>query len=74
MNSHTGLQARLHDYEQNHSQSAPDILRSADGNEDHDELDAAEASAVADVDVDTELGDESPLEALEENVVKEPEV
>jgi hypothetical protein len=74
MNSHTGLQARLHDYEQSHSQQTPDILRSADGNEDHDELDVTEASAVADVDIDTELGDESPLEAPEENVVKEPEV
>jgi hypothetical protein len=74
MNSHTGLQARLHDYEQKRAQKTPDILRNTDGNEDHDELDATEANAVADVDVDTKLGNENPLEGPEENVVGEPEV
>jgi hypothetical protein len=50
MDSHLALLTRLHDYEQRESEQ--DIVRLADGNEHHEEMDLVEASAEAEVEID----------------------
>jgi hypothetical protein len=47
MNSHIGFQARVYDYEQ----TAQDVLRPADANEEQGEMDVVEASAEAEIEV-----------------------
>lgn len=49
MNSHVGLQARAHDYEERASKSEQQVVRSADQNEEHIEIDHMEASAEAEI-------------------------
>ena len=56
MNSHIGLQARVHDYEERTNQIEQLVLRSIDTNEEHCELDTAEASAEAELEVEVVEG------------------
>ena len=56
MNSHIGLQARVHDYEEHEKRNEHVVLRAADANEEQGEVDTVEASAEADIDIDVVEG------------------
>jgi hypothetical protein len=58
MNSHTGLQARIHDYEeQRRRDHDEETLRISDADEEQNDLDALEALAETDIDTDVEEDD-----------------
>jgi len=56
MNSHIGLQARVHDYEERTNQIEQVVLRSVDANEEQGEVDTVEASAEAELEVEVVEG------------------
>jgi hypothetical protein len=60
MNSHTGLEARIQDYEQQQQRKQDEeALRLSDANEDHSELDSLEVLAETEIDTDVDEDEES---------------